>query len=114
MSLLIVDDSQETRDMIREIVRDVTDLVVDCPDGDEAVIEYERHRPAWVCIDLHVGGAGGLEATRRLRGAFPEARIVIVTDHDAPGLRRAAREAGAEHFVAREDLLFLRRLVGKA
>jgi len=36
-----------------------------------------------------------LEATRRIRAAFPEARIIIVTQHDDPHWRRAAAQAGA-------------------
>ena len=47
----------------------------------------------------------GLTATRRLVEAHPEARILIVTQHDDEELREAALEAGARGFVLKDDLL---------
>jgi DNA-binding NarL/FixJ family response regulator len=50
----------------------------------------------------------GLTATRRIVKAHPEARILIVTQHDDDGgLRDAAIEAGARGFVLKDDLLAL-------
>lgn len=113
MSFLIVDDNENMRGVIREILEDLTDEILDCPTGEEAVGLYGRHRPDWVLMDLRMQGIGGIEATRRIRSAFPDARIAIVTDHDEPELRSAAMEAGAAHFVSKEDLFLLRRIVRK-
>jgi DNA-binding NarL/FixJ family response regulator len=49
----------------------------------------------------------GLTATRRIIKAHPEARILIVTNHDDDTLRTAAIEAGARGFVLKDDLLAL-------
>ena len=45
--------------------------------------------------------------------AFPEARVVIVTDYDDEPLRQAAREAGACGYVLKENLIALRELISK-
>ncbi len=53
----------------------------------------------------------GLEATRRLRTAFPDARIIIVTQFGDAHLRAAAAAAGASDYVRKDNLLELRRLL---
>src|SRR5262245_29122478 len=48
------------------------------------------------------------------RGALfrsAEARVAIVTELDYPDLRRGAREAGAEVFISKADLLVVRDLI---
>jgi DNA-binding NarL/FixJ family response regulator len=49
----------------------------------------------------------GLTATRRIIKAHPEARILIVTQHDDAELREMAIKAGARGFVLKDDLLAL-------
>jgi DNA-binding NarL/FixJ family response regulator len=53
----------------------------------------------------------GLTATRELRAAHPEARVIIVTKHNDEQLRDAAFKNGACGFVLKENLLDLRSLI---
>ena len=54
------------------------------------------------------------DATRQLRAAHPEARVLIVTKHNDEALRAAAFVHGATGFVAKENLLELRALLSAA
>ena len=110
--ILVVDDSPKVRRTIREIVEDVAARVEECSDGDEVLGAYERFAPDWVFMDVRMVRVDGLQATRLLKKAHPEARVVIVTEMDQPDLRRGAREAGAVTFVPKTDLLVLRELIG--
>ena len=49
--------------------------------------------------------ADGIAIAGQLYAAFPEAKIVIVTNYDDADLRQAAREAGACGYVLKENLL---------
>jgi len=53
----------------------------------------------------------GITATRLITEAFPNGRVVIVTNHNDEPLRVAAREAGACGYVLKENLLDLQRLL---
>jgi CheY-like chemotaxis protein len=46
-------------------------------------------------MDLHMPRLGGVEATRRLCAADPEACVIAFTSSDDPGELEAARKAGA-------------------
>ena len=109
--ILVVDDSPKVRRTVREIVESAGARVQECSDGDEVLEAFERFVPDWVFMDVRMARIDGLEATRLLKKVHPEARVVIVTEIDQPDLRTGAREAGAERFVAKTDLLELRELI---
>ena len=111
MTVLIVDDSPQVRELIRTVVADFVDHVNECADGDEAVAAYGADRPDWVLMDLQMARVGGLEATRRLLAADRTARVLIVTDYDDAHWRAAAIEAGACGYVLKDNLLDVRRLL---
>lgn len=111
MTLLIVDDSPQFRQLVKSVVAGLADDVNECADGDEAVAAYGAHRPDWVLMDLQMSRMGGLEATRRLVAADRTARVLIVTDYDDARWRAAAIDAGACGYVLKENLLEVRRLL---
>ena len=117
MKLLIVEDNPRMRRMIRDLVADLAEAIAECGDGEEAVASYAAHRfdsDDRVRMDLQMPGIGGLEVTRRIRAAFPDAMIIIVTQYDDPYWRDAAIWAGACGFVLKENLLELRQLLQTA
>ena len=113
MKVLIVDDSEPMRRMIKTFIADLVGEMFECDDGSEALAAYGDHQPDLVLMDLKMAGVDGLAATRQIRQVFPEARIVIVSQWDAAPLRAAARLAGAEDYVGKSDLLPLRRILGE-
>jgi NarL family two-component system response regulator LiaR len=110
-TILIVDDNEPMRRMIRGLLSKLVDEFHECSDGDEAVEAYVRLRPDWVVMDIKMGRMDGIEATRRIVAGFPDANVAIVTSFDEPGLERAALEAGARAWLLKEDLRTLRRLI---
>jgi two-component system, sensor histidine kinase len=84
MKLLIVDDNPQMRQMIRPVMSDLGAAVTECRDGDEALAAYAAQqfsRADRVLMDLQLPRVGGLEATRRIRAAFPDAQIIIIITH---------------------------------
>jgi len=110
--VLIVDDSRPMRELIKMTLAGVAEVVGECADGADALAGYEETRPDWVLMDWEMR-TDGLTATRRIVKAHPEARILIVTQHDDEELREAAIEAGARGFVLKDDLLALSSFLEK-
>ena len=108
MKVLIVDDNERARGMMRKYLHGLSDDFRECDDGLDALRCYEEARPDWVLMDWEMKQMNGLEATRRIVEKYPQAKILMVTNHDKKDLRRAAQEAGAKGFVTKDDLLALR------
>ncbi len=105
MKILIVEDNASVRRLIRSVVSKLADSIFECADGMDAKAAYDEHRPDFVLMDLEMKRLDGIEATRRIIAAWPVAKIIILSNHDDPGLREAADKAGACGYVRKENLL---------
>lgn len=114
MMLLIVDDNASMRRLVRRVTSDLADGIQECADGADVLAAYEQHHfggEDWVLMDIEMARMDGLTATRELRAAHPEARVIVVTRHNDEELRAAAFREGACGFVPKENLLELRALL---
>jgi DNA-binding NarL/FixJ family response regulator len=111
MKLMIVEDNPQMCQLLKQLLSDLAEVIVECADGQQAVAAYAAEQPDWTLMDLRMERLGGIEATRRIRAAWPEARILIVTEYDDQHWRAAAQQLGACGYVLKENLLDLRRLL---
>ena len=111
MNFLIADDSIPVRKMIRRVATNTGDTVYECADGAEACSAYLTHKFDWVLMDIKMPKMDGIAATRKIYAADPQAKIIVVTTYDDPGLRREAEEAGASAFVVKDDLSRIRFVI---
>jgi CheY-like chemotaxis protein len=112
MKVLIVDDNEQARRMIKHSLRDRTDSFRECEDGVDAAEAYAEFQPDWVLMDWEMKQVNGLDATQEIIARFPDAKILMVTNYDEQSLRNAAGEAGALGFVTKDNLLELRVFFG--
>ena len=99
--ILLVDDHQIMREGLRLLLRDQADLELvgnafDCEAGWRAV---EELMPDLVIMDLDVPEEGGAALTARIRAAYPEIKVVVLTGHAEPHYVEAALRAGADGYV---------------
>jgi DNA-binding NarL/FixJ family response regulator len=69
--------------------------------GEEAIVQYERHRPDIVLLDLHLPGIDGVETLNRIRAIQPFARIIILTMFEGDEDIHLAMSAGAKGYLAK-------------
>jgi CheY-like chemotaxis protein len=108
MKIMIVDDSAPMRAIIRRLVTERSDEVIECASGLDAVEGYHRNHPDVVLMDLQMPAMNGIETTRRIRRQFPDARIVIVSNYHEKEFLDEAREAGAASYFTKDDLMKVR------
>jgi CheY-like chemotaxis protein len=74
LKLLIVDDNDRMREMVKFYVQDLAFEISECGDGLEAIDCYEKTRPDWVLMDWEMKRMDGLEATKHIIKNHPNAR----------------------------------------
>lgn len=102
--LLIVDDQALVRGALGALLELEPDITVVgyAADGEEAVAEAARLQPDVCLMDIQMPGLDGIEATRSIRAAGGNTRVLIVTTFARPGYVRAALDAGAGGFVVKD------------
>ncbi|HRH45959.1 MAG TPA: response regulator transcription factor [Pyrinomonadaceae bacterium] len=111
MKFLIVEDNELMRRLIRSVVSEIAETIDECSNGKEAVTAFERHRHDWVVMDIEMPEMDGLTATAKIIAIDPNARVIIVTQHDNKNLREDSIKAGAVAFIAKENLLDIRAVL---
>jgi two-component system, cell cycle response regulator DivK len=100
---LVVEDFEDSRFMMRQLLEMAGHRVVEATDGEEAVELAVIERPELILMDLSLPKLDGLAATRKIReqrglGHVP---IVAVSAHDSPESRKEALAAGCDEYVAK-------------
>jgi DNA-binding NarL/FixJ family response regulator len=99
--ILTVDDHALLRKGIAALVNAESDLklVAEASNGEEAVEQFRVHRPDVTLMDLQMPGLNGIEAIIRIRGEFPDARIVVLTTYTGDVQVVRALRAGARAYI---------------
>jgi DNA-binding NarL/FixJ family response regulator len=93
--VLVVDDDQGFREMLRDfLIDDGFEVVGEAGDGEEAVTLTEQLLPEVVLMDLRMPRMDGIEATRVIKAARPTIQVIILSAYEDPGLKRGAEEVG--------------------
>jgi two-component system invasion response regulator UvrY len=102
MKILIVDDHPIVRAGLRRLLAgDGAHEVREAADGKAALAIAKEDRSDLVILDLNLPGVGGLELIRRLRIEDPDARILVLSMHDAAIFAMRALQAGALGYVSK-------------
>src|ERR1700722_6870029 len=109
--LLIVDDQPRARELIRGFLTMPGVTFQECGSGHDAIAAAQEFKPHWVTMDIKMPGLDGFEATKAIKEAHPDARVLIVTSFNDPHFRNMAHSAGAAGFILKENLLALRLML---
>jgi DNA-binding NarL/FixJ family response regulator len=103
LRVLLADDHGLFRDGVASLLSawDV-EVVAQACDGVEAVEKALALRPDLILMDIRMPRMGGLEATRRIKAAIPNAKIVMVTVSDDEHDLFEAVKAGAEGYLLKD------------
>lgn len=111
MRLMIVDDNQGTREMMRQFLDLPGVTFCECTNGDEALERVRDFKPHWVTIDVNMPGLNGFKSAKALRKEHPPAQIMMVSAENDPLYPQLSRAAGAVGFISKQNILALRLIL---
>jgi DNA-binding NarL/FixJ family response regulator len=102
--VMTADDHPVVRTGISAIVANQPDMsvVAEAADGVDAVTMYDKYSPNVVLMDLRMPRLDGIEATRAIVEAHPEARVVALTSYEGDADIYRALDAGACGYLIKD------------
>jgi DNA-binding NarL/FixJ family response regulator len=99
--VLIADDHPVFRFGLRALLSGEpgVEVIGEATTGEEAVALVESLRPDVTLMDLNMPGISGVEATRRITSASPQAGILVITMFEDDDSVFAAMRAGARGYL---------------
>lgn len=101
--ILIVDDKDENRDVLKDMLLSLDFEVLEAVDGREAILKAGESQPDLILMDLIMPVMDGFEATRRIR-QIPALQNVVVIAVSASAFEQTKEEsltAGCDDFLAK-------------
>ena len=101
---LIVDDHPVTREGLRTALELSDDVVVvgEAASGEEAVEQAQALSPDVVFMDVRMPGMDGIEATRRIKDAAPDTKVILITVDESRGAVSEAIHAGVSGYLLKD------------
>lgn len=101
-SILIVDDNDMMRTLLRGILRgEEYEVAGEARNGSAAVEMAERLKPDIVCLDVMMPEMDGLEALQAIKHTLPGVAVVMISGNASPDNVREALEQGAAGFIVK-------------
>ena len=101
--ILVVDDQEDLRGVLRDLLIGSGYTVIEAADGEAGVARAKSDRPDLILMDIQMPVIDGYEATRRIK-VDPDLNpipIVAVSSFAMKGDEEKARAAGCDHYVTK-------------
>jgi two-component system cell cycle response regulator DivK len=101
--ILIIEDQEDNRRIMRDLLKSAGYQVIEAVTGEAGVMSAETHCPALILMDIQLPDFDGYEATRRIKAnpdlsAIP---VIAVTSYALSGDDVKAYEAGCDAYVSK-------------
>jgi two-component system chemotaxis response regulator CheY len=99
-TILIADDAEFMRAMLRQIIEDMEWTVAgEARDGKEAIAQYRKLRPDLLLLDITMPNLDGTEALKAILSEDPQAQVVMITALGQKDQVLNAIKTGARDFI---------------
>ncbi|MFP3869272.1 MAG: PAS domain S-box protein [Syntrophobacteria bacterium] len=97
--LLVIDDEQSTRDLLKISLESDGYTVLAAEDGYHGLRIFAKENPPVVLTDIKMPGMDGIEVLRRVKAQNPDAEVIVITGYGEMDLAIQALQLEASDFI---------------
>jgi DNA-binding NarL/FixJ family response regulator len=103
IQILVADDHAVVREGVKQILADVSDMVVkdEAVDGAATLEKIARNDYDVVLLDISMPGRSGLEILEEIKGTYPKLPVLILSMHPEEQYAVRALRAGASGYLTK-------------
>jgi len=104
VNVLVMDDAVVVRELIVDLLSELKDVdtIFQAADAVSAVKLFSEYKPEIAILDIKVpGGNGmknGIDVLRVVKGSYPDAAVIMLTNHANTKYNVECKQAGADFF----------------
>lgn len=98
-TILVIDDDDDLRYSLKRVLSARKYNVIEANSGEAGLEMAESHSPDVILLDNRMGGMSGIEALQHLRGANPNAMIILMTAYGTTQTTIEAMKFGAFDYI---------------
>ena len=104
--IMAVDDNRKFRETLKQHLQEEPEVKVvgEACNGEEAVQLATELKPDLVLMDISMPRVNGFAATKEIKNARPETKVIILSIHKEQAYLTAAKEAGSNGYIVKGDL----------
>jgi two-component system, cell cycle response regulator DivK len=101
--ILVVEDQEDNRQILRDLLGSVGYEMIEANDGEAGVAAAKKERPDLILMDIQLPILDGYEATRRIKAdaELKNIPVIVVTSYALSGDEVKARAAGCDAYVTK-------------
>ncbi len=99
MKLLVIDDEESTRDLLKITLESDGYEVLTAEDGPSGLEIFTKDNPPIVLTDIKMPGMDGIEVLRRVKEHNKDAEVIVITGHGEMNLAINALQLEASDFI---------------
>ncbi|MFZ5758757.1 MAG: response regulator [Thermodesulfobacteriota bacterium] len=102
-TILIADDNQDSRELVRKILRKDDYRLLEAVDGEDALQKIMTEKPDLVLMDISMPKINGYDLTRMIKDSdeMKETLVIALTAHAMKGDKANALEAGCNGYITK-------------
>jgi DNA-binding NtrC family response regulator len=101
LNILVVEDGQSQREMLRDFLRKEGHTVGEAENGDRAIRQVREGHYDLIFLDYKMPGMNGMQVLQAIKGINPEIDIVIITAYGTIETAVDAMKAGALDYITK-------------
>jgi len=102
VSVIVVDDNDTTRAMLRAIMRaEGIEVIGEAKDGASGLAMIRKLRPSLVCLDVMMPEVDGIEILTQIKAEMPDIRVLMITGSTDRETVQAAVQGGANGYLVK-------------
>lgn len=99
--ILIIDDEQILRSLLKEVLKEEGFIVNTAPDGFKGIKSNDFNNPDLIILDLKMPGIDGIETLKKIRKTDKEVLVIILTGYGSAQTIREAQELDVYEYVGK-------------